>query len=286
MGHFLLTREVPGDCHRGLPQIGHEVDAVLCVSWVDASHVAPITILADAGELRSGIPGALRELGADVVVGALTAGDYRIPSGTLVERKTVADLHRSVTTGRLWAQLEKLRRSANRAWLLVEGPKLDAGQPSEQGIRGALIAVIETGIPVLWSGSTGDSARWLLRLAARTRGSHAPGVWIMRAPRRRQATAPVRLLCQVRGISPQVAARLLDRFGSIAAIARASEGELMTIEGVGRVRAETLVATLSGASRFSEKRPVTRSVVERAAPGGAVAACSGRAVPRHLGGSP
>jgi len=192
------------------------------------------------------VPDALRRLGAEITFEVLPAGDYAVGSAMLVERKTVGDLHRSVATRRLWAQLEKLRANADGAWLLIEGPKLDAGELSEQGIRGAVLAVIETGLPVIWSGSPGDSARWLVRLAARARMSRAPSPWVMRAPRRRPRAAPVAILCQVRGISPRLAARLLERFGSIAAVACASEAELGSIDGIGEVRVKALRAALTG----------------------------------------
>jgi hypothetical protein len=121
--------------------------------WVDArSHVVPQTILADVGERRSGVTDALREFGADVTFDVFPVGDHLVAPGILVERKSIAALHRSVAIGRLWRQLERLRATADRSWLLVEGQKLDAGQISEHGIRGAVLAVVETGIPVLWSG--------------------------------------------------------------------------------------------------------------------------------------
>jgi DNA excision repair protein ERCC-4 len=190
----------------------------------------------------------LRALGSQVVLDRLVAGDYLVAEGTLVERKTIADLHRSVATGRLWKQLEKLRANADRSWLLVEGPRLD-GQLSENGVRGAVLAVIETGIPVLWSASARDSALWLRRLAAR---HGAPNVWVMRAPRHRAKRAPVGLLCEIPGISPRLAAKLLERFGSIAAVARASEQELNSIDGIGTVRAAHIRTCLSGTFRRAE----------------------------------
>ena len=209
--------------------------------------MAPLTILADHGERRSGVPDALRELGADVRLQRLTAGDYLLAPGTVVERKTVADLHRSVATGRLWRQLQMLRGNANRAWLLVEGPRLDAGPLAAPGIRGAILAVVETGIPVLWSSSAHDTALWLMRLAART--SSGRSAWAVRAPRRHAPAAPTRLLCEVQGISPRLAARLLDRFGSIAAVACASQHELVSVDGIGEVRANALRDALSGTTR-------------------------------------
>jgi ERCC4-type nuclease len=250
-------------------EIRHEVGAILWRIWVDACpHVNPASIFADVGENRSGVPDILRDLGAEVVVESLPAGDYVVAQASLVERKTVADLHRSIATGRLWRQLEKLRTHGDRAWLLVEGPRLD-GQVSAEGIRGAVLAVIETGIPVVWSGSARDSALWLRRLAARGSVSSA---WVMRAPRGRSTPTPARILSEIPGISPRLAARLLERFASVAAVASASKQELMSIEGIGEVRAANLRMLLSGTSssgtsRDSEKCPDARSVVEQGDPG-------------------
>jgi ERCC4-type nuclease len=109
-----------------------------------------------------------------------------------------------------------------------------------------VLSVVETGIPIIWSESVRDTALWLVRLA--TRGDRS-SPWMMRAPRRRQRSAPVRLLCDVPGISPVLAGRLLEQFGSIAAVACASELELMAIQGVGKVRAASLRMALSGTFR-------------------------------------
>ena len=60
-----------------------------------------VKILVDHGERRSGFPEQIMQLDlADVV--HLDIGDVVVGVGTAVERKTVADLHRSIATGRLW----------------------------------------------------------------------------------------------------------------------------------------------------------------------------------------
>jgi len=51
-----------------------------------------IRILVDVHEQRSGIPGLLEELGAEVELLSLPAGDYALGDDTLVERKAVLDL--------------------------------------------------------------------------------------------------------------------------------------------------------------------------------------------------
>ena len=110
--------------------------------------MTPVTILADVGERRSGIPGVLGELGADVTFDVLAAGDYLVGSATLVERKSVEDLQRYVITGFLWRHHDKLRARGPRSCSLFQAPRLD-GRVSDHGIRGAVVSVLETGIPVV-----------------------------------------------------------------------------------------------------------------------------------------
>ena len=69
--------------------------------------------MVDVHERQSGIVEVLAdELGAEVEVAPLPAGDYAVGADTLVERKRVRDLHAAVTKGRLWPQLAKLRGAA------------------------------------------------------------------------------------------------------------------------------------------------------------------------------
>jgi DNA excision repair protein ERCC-4 len=92
-----------------------------------------VTIVADAGELRSGVPDALRALGVSVDVASLPAGDYLVGDAVAVERKTVADLHRSIANGRLWSQLLSCRRELDRTFLLVEGRPSTEAASRERG---------------------------------------------------------------------------------------------------------------------------------------------------------
>ncbi len=68
-----------------------------------------VKIIVDVHECRSGITETLAELGAEIEIASLPAGDYAVGADTLVERKRVLDLHGAVLNGRLWPQLGKLR---------------------------------------------------------------------------------------------------------------------------------------------------------------------------------
>ena len=91
----------------------------------------------------------LRELGAEIEIASLPAGDYAVGADTLVERKRVLDLHTAVTKGRLWPQLGKLRAACPFPYLLVEGTHLDRGPLHPNAIRGVCLAVIDEGIALL-----------------------------------------------------------------------------------------------------------------------------------------
>lgn len=103
-----------------------------------------VRIVVDVHERRSGIPDVLAgELGAEIELAPLPAGDYAVGADTLVERKRVLDLHAAVIKGRLWPQLAKLRAAAAFPYLLVEGTDIDRGPLGGAAIRGVCLAAID-----------------------------------------------------------------------------------------------------------------------------------------------
>ena len=131
------------------------------------ANPSPVKIIVDVHERQSGIAETLRELGADVEIASLPAGDYAVGADTLVERKRVLDLHAAVLKGRLWPQLGKLRAACAFPYLLVEGTDIDRGPLHHNAVRGACLAAIDQGIALLRSGYQRDSALWIHRLAVR-----------------------------------------------------------------------------------------------------------------------
>jgi ERCC4-type nuclease len=87
-----------------------------------------------------------------------------------------------------------------------------------------------------------DSALWLFRIAARVRRREPAGGRHRRQPK---TTTPLQLVSAVPGIGQRAAADLLDRFGSVRAIASADATELRRVDGVGPKRAATLQRLLS-----------------------------------------
>ena len=101
-----------------------------------------VRIIADVHEARSGIPALLEELGAEVEVAALPAGDYAVGEDTIVERKRVIDPHGSVT-GRVCCMRRKqvyIDPPTERAlkWLAAH-----TGRSESWHVRAALRAYLE-----------------------------------------------------------------------------------------------------------------------------------------------
>ncbi len=123
------------------------------------TKAAPVKIIVDVHERQSGIADTLTELGVEVDIAALPAGDYAVGADTLIERKRVLDLHAAVLKGRLWPQLGKLRAACAFPYLLVEGTDINRGPLHHNAVRGACLAVIDQGIALLRSGRGPSPAR-------------------------------------------------------------------------------------------------------------------------------
>jgi DNA excision repair protein ERCC-4 len=209
----------------------------------------PVRIVVDVHESKSGIPVVLaEELGAEVEVASLPAGDYAVGAETLVERKRVLDLHSAVAKGRLWPQLAKLRAAAAFPYLLLEGTDIDRGPLGANAVRGACLAVIDQGIALLRSGQPRDSALWIHRLAVRCQRVALPAdrpAYAHRPKAPAGAEAAEALLAAVPGISTSSARALLARFGSVAGVVAAGPDEWLTVPGIGPDRARSLAETLN-----------------------------------------
>ena len=204
-------------------------------------------ILADARETSSGVIEALRALAADVEIRRLEVGDYALGERLLVERKTVRGLHLSIVEGRLWSQLSRLRRATQFPYLVVEGPDIDDGPLGASAVRGACVAIIGQGIPLVFTSDKADTAVWLRLLALRSdrgrisrdrpRYAHPP-----KPSEQRVAEA---MLAAVPNISVQRARALLSRFGSVTGVVSAGHDAWLQTPGIGPAAARELQRALT-----------------------------------------
>jgi len=186
---------------------------------------------------------------AEVAIDTLEAGDYFVvPSGFLVERKTVLDFVHSVRDGRLWGELKKMKDSNAVPLLLMEGPlsllqKFTKWNPSS--VSSLVISVeVDWGVPVVWAPNASWTVTYLFSLLrrAKERDRSYPlrvvkkdvPLWLLQRD----------ILSGFPHISSVKAEAMLREFGSLRRVFNASEPELRRVEGVGEVIAKELIKIL------------------------------------------
>src|SRR5262249_47307150 len=98
-----------------------------------------------------------------------------------------------------------------------------------------------------------DTALWLHVFAGQEHRRQTQRATVV-VGRRPIVVSPVGLLSSTPGISIEQAKALVARFGSIAAIAAASEAQLQELPGIGPMRARALLRVLTTAAPDEARR--------------------------------
>lgn len=188
----------------------------------------------------------VEEHGFELERAMLPLGDYRVGNDTLVERKTTRDFALSIVDGRLFSQAYRLVTREEHPIMVVEGMTFEGAVGlSLPALRGAFITLAQSfRLPVLRTRDQADTAWTLARLfEQRGRLGHAHGP-LHGGPGRRLQTRKEGVLRALPGVGPETARRLLEHFGSVAAVMGATAAELQEVPGVGPHRAAVLLETV------------------------------------------
>ena len=192
------------------------------------------SIIADYREIPSGIPGMLKLSPAVMISKILEAGDYLINNEIVIERKTNEDFIQSIIQRRLFDQCSKLRKSAYKSLLIIEGnPYSTQHKISKEAIRGALISVsVSWQIPILYTQDTSETCKVLLLIGSQVMLNDHPLArhgWKPKRIRSRQ----LYFLQGLPAVGPKIALSLLNDLGSLEKIINATKEELVKVAGIG-----------------------------------------------------
>jgi Fanconi anemia group M protein len=188
----------------------------------------------------------LHRMGAHVDRRALEVGDFLCSARLAVERKTRADFEQSVIDGRLFSQLPNLVSNYERVVIVVEG-LLDEERLSRSSLLGTYATLIaDFGASLIFTRDKEATAEIVFHFAKHEQIAKKNPMRIYAKKRTFTPSQTARSIVEsLPTIGPKLAKSLLRHFGSVEAIAHASEREIAEVEGVGKKRAKIIKEILS-----------------------------------------
>jgi Fanconi anemia group M protein len=204
------------------------------------------TVIVDRRERNTELTGALEANGIEMSFKTLPVGDYILSDRVCVERKTVSDFENSMMSGRLFEQVERMKRSYGTPFLLLEGDR-DYFRLKSRVINGAIAALyIDYGIEVILSHSAEDTAEIMASMARHEQEENRREPSLKGAARARSSRQfQEYMIGNLPGIGPKLSRALLIHFRSVRSIADASAEELMEVDKIGKKKAEMIYKTLN-----------------------------------------
>jgi len=202
-----------------------------------------IVVYADSRERESSIPKMLEELGCRVVEKQLETGDYVPGKEIIVERKSVSDFLSSIVDGRLSKQLLNMSESYERPVLFVEGDK-DELFNSRNIHRNAVIGMLTSialnyQVPILFTDSARETAQYIFVIAKREQQGKGTDVRLRLGRKGLALGEQQRFVVEsLPLVGPQMARKLLKKFGSVKGIVNAQSKELQEIDNMGQKKAK------------------------------------------------
>ncbi|ASJ07459.1 DEAD/DEAH box helicase [Thermococcus pacificus] len=201
-----------------------------------------IVVYVDNRELRSGVPKHLKELGADVEVRTLDVADYVVSEDVGIERKSANDFIQSIIDGRLFDQVERLKRAYEKPVIIIEGELYGIRNVHPNAIRGAITAVtLDWGVPILFSSGVKETAQFIYLMAKREQEERKKEVRLRSEKKALTLAERQRLIVEgLPNVSATLAKRLLKHFGNVERVFTATEEELKEVEGIGPKKAREI----------------------------------------------
>ena len=184
---------------------------------------------------------ALKGMGAEVQVATLPVGDFVCSDRAVVERKTRSDFESSVIDGRLFDQLSRLFETYSRVIIVVEGTE-SAGILQKASLLGAYASVItDYGAAIFFTRSPESTAELVFAIAKHEQIAEKRTLRISGRPKGRTLSQNQQAIIEMLPmVGPKMAVSLLMNFGTVENIAKASEKELLEVEGMGKKKASAI----------------------------------------------
>jgi DNA excision repair protein ERCC-4 len=208
-------------------------------------------VYVDERERSSKVPQILMEKGVTIIFKFLDVGDYVVYDKVGIERKTAVDFAKSIVDGRLFDQASRLVQAFEKVIIVIEGSIREAAKISnlkKSALIGAYITLaLDMGIPILNTRDEEETAEVIKRVALRELKKSSMAA--LKKPVQKPTSSDVTewqlyILQAFPHIGPKIAARILERFGSLVNFCNASLTELARIDGLSENKAAEIYRIL------------------------------------------
>lgn len=177
---------------------------------------------------------AARFPGLELEVAELDCGDYVLGGGVRVERKSATDFNLAVMDRRLYGEVARLKAVADQVVYVVEGDLFAERFHSDPQLTREALAWMTAlqGVALLPSSGEAFSAEMLFSMAKLAQHGFGQPPVLRNGKPFDPRGAQLYVAEGLPGISPVVARRLLEHFGTLAALCAAPVEALAQVEGV------------------------------------------------------
>ncbi len=170
----------------------------------------------------------------------LPVADYIVSDRVGIERKTLEDFCGSIINARLFEQADRLRKSFERPFILLEGSGGD--RLPENVVFGTIIALyVDYGVQVIRSSGPEDTASIIYAIAKREQEEKERGVRMVGIKKAHTNDEWQQFIVgAMPGVGPKLAKNLLSHFGTIRELANADQKQLAEVDKVGKKKAEAI----------------------------------------------
>jgi DNA excision repair protein ERCC-4 len=217
-------------------------------------------VYVDERERSSKVPQILMEKGVTIIFKFLDVGDYVVYDRVGIERKTAVDFAKSIVDGRLFDQASRLVQAFEKVIIVIEGSIREAAKISnlkKSALIGAYITLaLDMGIPILNTRDEEETAEVIKRVALRELKKSSTVA--LKKPVQKPTSSDVTewqlyILQAFPHIGPKIAARILERFGSLVNFCNASLTELARIDGLSENKAAEIYRILHAVYKEHKK---------------------------------
>ena len=194
-------------------------------------------------------------LGADVERKQLSVGDFLCSARLVVERKSRSDFEASVIDGRLFSQLPNLVSNYERVVIIVEGV-VDEERLRRESLLGAYSTIIsDFGASLIFTRDMHATAEIVYHLAKHEQIAKKQPMRIYAKKKTFTPSQTARSVVEsLPTVGPKLAKAILNHFGNLESVAKATERDLAEVPGLGKKRAKIIKAILSYAYNEEEDK--------------------------------